>query len=175
MPTPIVALPVNARPVPSLPGYYADDTGQVYREKNGQFLVLKQSKAVRGYMVIGVRAGDVRAVRPVHHLVLEAFCGPRPPKMFGCHNDGDRTNNRLENLRYDTAQANQLDRDRHGTSNCGTRNGQSKLSEADVAEVRRMLDAGCRNGEISRRFNVSPATISDIKAGRTWGKINTAA
>lgn len=48
-------------------------------------------------------------------LVLTAFVGPRPPGYVGCHNDGDPTNNRLSNLRWDTQSANVRDAVRHGT------------------------------------------------------------
>lgn len=46
---------------------------------------------------------------------MEAFVGPCPEGMEVCHNNGDCTDNRLENLRYDTKSANMLDRVRHGT------------------------------------------------------------
>jgi hypothetical protein len=45
----------------------------------------------------------------IHRLVLEAFVGKRPEKMDGCHNNGDKTDNRLVNLRWDTRRNNNLD------------------------------------------------------------------
>jgi hypothetical protein len=51
--------------------------------------------------------------RLVHHLVLEAFVGPRPDGQVGCHFDDDPRNNRVENLRWDTSSANALDRVRN--------------------------------------------------------------
>lgn len=51
----------------------------------------------------------------VHPLVLEAFVGPRPPGMEACHADGNKTNNALSNLRWDTKRANELDAIRLGT------------------------------------------------------------
>lgn len=50
-----------------------------------------------------------------HRAVLIAFRGPAPAGMVGCHNDGDPSNNRLSNLRWDTGSANSLDSIRHGT------------------------------------------------------------
>lgn len=50
----------------------------------------------------------------VHRLVLMAFVGPRPEGTECCHNDGVATNNRLENLRWDTAKSNAADRTKHG-------------------------------------------------------------
>ncbi|GJJ22261.1 NUMOD4 motif-containing HNH endonuclease [Mycolicibacterium mageritense] len=45
----------------------------------------------------------------IHRLVLDAFVGPCPDGMEACHNDGDRANARLDNLRWDTRSANTLD------------------------------------------------------------------
>lgn len=52
----------------------------------------------------------------VHRLVLEAFVGPCPVGMEGCHYpDRDPANNALSNLRWDTKRENQFDRVKHGT------------------------------------------------------------
>lgn len=49
----------------------------------------------------------------VHRLVMITFVGPRPDGMETCHNNGDPTDNRLANLRYDTPSSNIADRIRH--------------------------------------------------------------
>lgn len=50
-------------------------------------------------------------------LVLEAFVSPRPEGMQACHNNGDRFDDRLANLRWGTPSENQRDRLIHGTHN----------------------------------------------------------
>lgn len=67
-----------------------------------------------GYPSLILSMRGVKIPRKVHRLVLEAFVGPRPDAYQGCHYDGDPTNNRLDNLRWDTASANNKDRVRHG-------------------------------------------------------------
>ena len=57
-------------------------------------------------------AGRVRTHR-VHLLVLEAFAGPRPDGFEACHNNGNRADSRLVNLRWDTSSENHLDKSRH--------------------------------------------------------------
>ena len=59
--------------------------------------------------------GNVQHSKPVHQLVAAAFIGPRPEGHEVCHNNGIHTDNRAENLRYDTRSANQLDSVKHGT------------------------------------------------------------
>lgn len=53
----------------------------------------------------------------VHRLVLEAFVGECPEGNVGCHNNGIATDNRLENLRWDTPSANAQDCLSHGNHN----------------------------------------------------------
>lgn len=63
-----------------------------------------------------VRRTSSRMVnRKVHRLVLEAFVGPCPGGCVGCHGNGDTTDNRLVNLRWDTPGANNRDKREHGT------------------------------------------------------------
>lgn len=93
----------------------------------------------------------------VHVLVLEAFVGPRPDGMEGCHNDGDPSNNRLSNLRWDTPLANWSDRRKHGRA--------GKLSIADVEEIRRSDES---NLALAARFGVHRAHISRVRSGVRW-------
>ena len=63
---------------------------------------------------LSVVLGHGEAGRQVHELVMSTFIGPRPEGMDICHADGDPTNNRLSNLRYDTRSNNNLDVLRQG-------------------------------------------------------------
>ncbi|HXS32025.1 MAG TPA: HNH endonuclease, partial [Steroidobacteraceae bacterium] len=68
------------------------------------------------YLRVRMSHHGVEDERPVHCLVLEAFVGPRPQGLVGCHYDGDVWNNHLSNLRWDTQAANIQDAIRHGTA-----------------------------------------------------------
>lgn len=71
----------------------------------------------RGYQGVGLAKDGLVRTHRVHRLVLLAFVGPPPQGSgYGCHNNGDPSDNRLENLRWDTPAANQADRKSHGTS-----------------------------------------------------------
>jgi hypothetical protein len=67
-----------------------------------------------GYPAVSLNGGKRRGVR-IHVLVLEAFAGPRPEGMEACHNNGNSTDCRLTNLRWDTVSENRRDLIRHGT------------------------------------------------------------
>lgn len=61
--------------------------------------------------------GEKQNPQLVHRLVLQAFVGPCPDGMEACHWDDDHTNNRLDNLRWDTRVNNYRDRERNGILN----------------------------------------------------------
>lgn len=68
-----------------------------------------------GYLFVNLSREGNLTIQNVHQMVARAFLGPRPPAHDVCHGNGDKTDNRLENLRYDTRSANNHDRVRHGT------------------------------------------------------------
>lgn len=85
--------------------------GMITRPVRGR--VLRQT--IRdGYCTVSLCNGETEKIKRVHRLVLEAFVGPCPDGMEGCHGNDVRTDNRIENLRWDTPSANNVDYVRHG-------------------------------------------------------------
>lgn len=76
--------------------------------------VLRPGTTKSGHQLVVLKRGS--GGQYVHSLVLAAFVGPRPDGSECCHGDGDPTNNRVENLRWDTRLANVQDMIRHGTA-----------------------------------------------------------
>lgn len=74
----------------------------------------KISNHNQGYSIISFRRDGVAKTSLVHRVVLEAFVGPCPEGMEACHRDGDRKNNQLSNLRWDSSSENNLDKGRIG-------------------------------------------------------------
>ena len=68
-----------------------------------------------GYAAVKLRLNNsVSRTRLVHRLVAAAFLGPCPDGQEVLHGNGQRLDNRLENLRYGTRQENVMDTIRHG-------------------------------------------------------------
>lgn len=103
--------------------------------------ILRQWQDRGGYMLAPLWKGDSRQHnKRVHQAVLESFVGPSPEGLECCHNDGDPTNNKLSNLRWDTPSSNAFDRVRHGTCNTGrttTRCGNGHDLTVDTNRLRR--------------------------------------
>lgn len=100
--------------------------------------------------------------RKVHHLVLEAFVGPRPEGMQGCHNNGDSKDNCAANLRWDTPKANAMDTLLHGC--------RKQTLDADTVRHIREVYAGGQETyyTIAARVGVTHTTIQHIVRRITW-------
>lgn len=164
---PDVETEIRWRRVPGFPDYDVSDQGQVRRFPSGR--LLKPWPDTHGYRKVTLRRGGHSHAAKVSWLVLSAFIGPRPEGHDACHNDGVRTNDTLANLRWDTRAANLADRQAHGTVNRGRRNGQAKLTDDHVIEIRRCVEEGEPQRNIARRFGVSQATVSRIAHRTAWG------
>jgi NUMOD4 motif-containing protein/HNH endonuclease len=77
--------------------------------------VRARQMVANGRYIVQLYANGVHDNRYIAQLVLEAFVGPPPGAAECCHNNGDNTDNRLVNLRWDTHSANMLDKQLHGT------------------------------------------------------------
>lgn len=105
------------RDVPGYPGYRVSNTGKVFSclRASGRgglgptWRELKQRTDKRGARSVNLRWNGSTFFRRVHHLVLEAFVGRRPKDLVCCHYDGNPSNNRVDNLRWDTLSANAED------------------------------------------------------------------
>jgi hypothetical protein len=113
------------------------------------------------------RSGQSRTAK-VHRLVLETFAGPQPDGCEAAHLNGDRSDNRLVNLRWCTHLENEAHKAAHGTRATGELNGASQLTGWQVAEIRFLEGKGVPQAKLRALFDVSAETISTIVAGETW-------
>ena len=99
---------VTVRPISGFPGYQISSDGIVFGQRGKP---IKPFFTPQGYCMAALRRNGKSYFRRLHHLVLEAFVGPRPPGMCGCHYPNpDKQDNRLQNLRWDTHEENCKDR-----------------------------------------------------------------
>jgi hypothetical protein len=105
---------IEWRPVVGWEGLYdVSSDGRVRSLRRGG-RELKLSAHYSGYLSVRLSLANVGVTRLIHHLVAEAFIGPRPDGMQVCHWDDDPSNNGAGNLRYATPRDNQLDAVRNG-------------------------------------------------------------
>ena len=104
----------------------------------------------------------------VHRLVLLTFVGPCPDGMEACHSNGNASDNKLSNLRWDTHFGNSQDRKEHGMYAVGEKHVMAKLSAKDVRDIRMRISNGESNKSISADYPVNAKTIWSIKVGKNW-------
>ena len=125
-----------------------------------------------GYLKVRLTEPDGRRVnRYVHRLVANAFLGPRPAGAQLRHLNGDKTDNRAANLAWGTALDNAKDRNTHGTTANGERNGQAHLTESSVLWARSAALGGVTQREIAERLGVDQRTISRAIRRETWAHV----
>lgn len=118
-----------------------------------------------GYLAVNLSKCGKAKKRTVHTLVLEAFVGPRPLGMEGCHGDGDRTNARLGNLSWGTPEKNWDDKRRHGTATVGERSPSAKLTEDQVSMI---LASKLSSLKLAPLLGVASSTIRAVRLGQNW-------
>lgn len=173
-------LPERSRLVRESGLYCVSDTGVVYscRTRGGLFvnwtpMTPELNRAGNaGRLEVNLRIGSSVLRKPIHRLVLETFIGPCPPGHQGCHNDGNGTNNRLGNLRWDTPKNNMADRIAHGTDPTGSRNPAAVLDESKVREIRRLHREGRFQKDIAPMFGVSKQCVQLVCKRETWQHVS---
>lgn len=124
----------------------------------------KLSVMSKGYLTASLDGQTFR----VHRLVLLAFVGPCPPGHQAGHLNGDKTDCGLLNLRWVTPEENEAQKAKHGTKAEGRRNGQVKLTEEAVREIRRRYRKGIR---LAEEFGVSNDLIRQVVKRKVWAHV----
>lgn len=161
------------RAIPGHSGYEVSDHGRVrsidrwvVHAKHGKAFyrgrILRPQPNSGGYLQVNLGIGILKRIAP---LVMLAFVGPCPAGLEACHNDNNKLNNRLSNLRYGTRSSNQMDRVVHGTSNRGERHSLAKLTRAQVKAIR-LSDKPA--SELAVRYDVTESTIGDVRRRKSW-------
>lgn len=172
-------------PIPGYQGYYSiSDHGKVrsefriIRRRDGtdcpvRERLMKTGVDSHGYLQCTLRTPEMRyRTHAVHRLVALAFLGPRPEGMEVCHQDGNRANPRLDNLRYDTHVANVGDKKRHGTQTRGEAHPRAILTDAQVHEIRaHAAEKILAQSEIGAMYGVRREQISGIHTRRLWSHL----
>jgi len=163
------------KPIINYEGLYEiSNYGRVKRfnrdKKRRPFKIRKLKKYNKyGHLSINLCKESKVKIFQAHRLVLEAFVGPCPPGMEGCHNNGNPSDNFVGNLRYDTHKNNIHDKIKHNTDNKGSKHNMAILNDIKVLEILKLLEKGeLTHKKIAARYNVSRHTITKINNKKIW-------
>lgn len=140
--------------------YHVSNLGRVKSIKFNK--ILKQNFS-RGYLILGLtNKNRKRKTERVHRLVLFAFKEELYEENKECnHINNIRTDNRAINLEWVLHKENSRKMYMNDHYN-------KKLKSDDVIKIKQMIINGLPGILIAEKFNVSKATISEIKAGKKW-------
>ncbi|WJJ55730.1 HNH endonuclease [Mycobacterium phage prophiT46-3] len=145
------------RPIEGFDGYEVSDHGRVRSSKHSRLRVRKLTQSTNGYLRLSLSSNNIKRHVTVHRLVAEAFVPGRADGLVVCHNDGDKTNNRASNLRWDTPSSNNIDASRLNA------NPRQLLNEPLVKEIRELYGTGLHtHRSLAEKFGVTHQAIRDL-------------
>ncbi len=138
--------------------------------------ILKTVPDGGGYPIVCLSRDGKHKNRTVHRLVAEAFMPNPDGKPQVNHIDGDKTNNRADNLEWCTSTENNRHVIKTGLHGSGSATYNAKLTNEQAFYIRENPDnLTCR--ALAKMFGVNHVTISEAQLGKTYrhvgGKIRT--
>lgn len=149
--------------------YEVTESGQVWSYKYGKRRLLKQCGV---YKYVNLYKNGNMHTQYVHHLVLNAFIGPKPSKRHESnHKNGKKHDNHWTNLEWLTPKENSEHAWRTGLAkaNKGEKHGRAKLTEDKVRKIRKMhATHKYTMKHLGEQFGVSSSVISGAVRRITW-------
>ncbi len=163
---------VARKPIEGFNNYEVEWDGRIWSNRSRKYMTPAPQN--KGYLTVGMRHDSGRGYRKtVHSIVAHAFIGPRPAGKTIDHKDGNKLNNRADNLRYLSNKDNNSIAWEEGRNE----KNRVKLTRGQVLEIKRnkLLPKSGRETWVSmaRRFGVCVDTIHYAASGRTHKNIAT--
>lgn len=158
------------KPINKHEQYLINLDSQIFSTKSNKWLAGRLDK--NGYRRVVLDKVNVS----FHRMMMETYNPIEGMENLEVnHIDGNKLNNKLENLEWVTREENMKHLVDSGLSekcsNKGTTNGMAKLTEEDVLEIRKLHSEGLRNFELMKIYNVGKSAMSNIVNRNSWKHI----
>lgn len=149
--------------------YNISSNGEIFSVKKG---LLKPFKSKNGYYVVTLTKNKKQKKYLLHRLVAISFIPNPEYRLEVNHIDGDKRNNSISNLEWNTSKENHV----HATNNQlkahGSNHGMSKINESDVLNIRNEYsNNNVTLKEIGEKYNLSESAIHLIVSRKNWKHI----
>jgi len=162
---------IQVKTIFGFPNYAISKNGRIWSSRRVRIIGgwKHLSLCGSGYLKVSLWKDRIEKTALVHRLVLETYVGPCPNGMEACHNNGNRIDNRLENLRWDTRSNNHQDKKKHGTFLEGNKSPLAKLTEQDIRLIFNAYHDGAYfQYELADMFGVGQTEIHRIVTKKRW-------
>ena len=126
--------------------------------------VLKPATRSDGYRFVTLSIDNKHFHKTIHSMVAEAFVGARPKGHHINHKDGDKTNNRANNLEYVTPSGNA----RHALT---VLKKAQKLTPDTVKQIRCAVSNGIPRKQVAEQFGISIHTVHSVWRKMSWNYV----
>jgi hypothetical protein len=160
--------------IPGFPWYSVSEDGILlcWRKQGGGILsepkVMKPGLSSRGYRTVCLYRDKIAHTKKVAFVVLLTFVSDRPRNTVISHLDGNRLNDKLSNLKWETQKDNVARKVAHGTMNFGERHGRAKLTKQDVINILEKRSLGWTYRALVKHFNIGQTQIGRIVRKEHW-------
>lgn len=158
--------------IPGFEIYEISNHGRVRRVKEGEIIITEFRLNEYGYPVRSIRHTETRKVTTVklHRWVAKLFVpNPNNHKTVN-HIDGDKLNNRADNLEWVSLQ----DNIQHAIdNNLRKRSHRQVLTENEVREIRKLYNTtNLTQKELGKLYNVNQMSIYSLVRYNSWFNID---
>jgi hypothetical protein len=155
-------------PIPGYVEYEASNLGRIRSVRRDKILKLSYHWRTKyGSVSLGRLGGS----HLVHRLIALTFLGEPIGQPWVNHKNGDRADNRLENLEWGTASHNILHKTRVLGNGALARHPRTRFTEKNIQDIRQKIQSGRTHRSLADEYKVSKSTISAIASGQNWKRL----
>ncbi len=132
-------------------------------------MILK-TQIIKGYETVLLNDAG-KHLRKIHRLVAECFIENPSNKKNVNHKDGNKLNNHVENLEWNTVKENEFHAMINGLKARGEKHGMCRLTINKVMMIRKLCSMGEKMVDIATEFNISVAHVSRIYHRQVWSHV----
>lgn len=138
--------------------------GTIINEKTGR--PLKPQDNGKGYKKVTLTINGKQIQKYVHRLVAELFLSTKSIQVN--HKNGNKSDNRVENLEWVTNSENQVHAHKIGLKSNGNKLWNGKFSPSDIERIKSMRKIGWKINDIAKEMSTTKSTISEILSGKRY-------